>query len=104
MFKVKYQNDVEIEKTVLYYLVLALISIILYGLTFIPYVGGIIGLIIFVLGYGLITSSVLPKKELSEEEIKQKLADKEAKKALKAEKKAEKAKLKETKKAEKECK
>lgn len=91
----------KLEKTVVYYVVLALVAIVLYGITLIPFVGGIIGFIIFILGYGLIVSSVLPKKELSDEEIKQKLADKEAKKALRAEKKAEKVKLKEAKKSEK---
>lgn len=89
----------KIEKTAIYYAVLALVAIVLYGLTFIPFcIGGIISFIIFVLGYGLIVSSLIPKKELSEEEIQAKLAAKEAKKALKAEKKAEKAKLKEEKK------
>lgn len=89
----------KIEKAVIYYVVLALVAIVLYGLTFVPfYIGSVISFIIFVLGYGLIVSSVLPKKELSEEDIQKKLADKEAKKTLKAEKKAEKAKLKESKK------
>ena len=91
----------KLEKTVLYYIVLTLVAIVLYGITLIPFVGGIIAFIIFILGYGLIVSSVLPKKELSDEEIKQRLADKETKKALRAEKKAKKAKLKEAKKSDK---
>ncbi len=91
----------KIEKTVMYYVVLGLVSIVLYGLTLIPLIGVILSIIITLLGYGLIVLNFLPKNELSDEEIQAKLAAKESKKALKAEKKAEKAKLKEEKKAEK---
>ncbi len=91
----------KVEKIYLYYIILALVAVIFKGLTLIPFVGGWIGFIIFILGYGLIVNSALPHKELSEEEITKKLEEKEAKKVLKAEKKAEKAKLKEAKKAEK---
>lgn len=91
----------KIDKTVMYYTVLALVSIVLYGIKLIPYVGFVISLLISWLGYGLVVSSILPKKELSEEEIQAILAAKEAKRALNAEKKAEKAKLKEAKKIEK---
>lgn len=90
----------KIEKTYLYYIVLALVSIVFYGLTYIPFVGGWIGFIIFILGYGFIVNSMLPHKELSAEEIQAKLAAKEKKQALKAQKKEEKAKLKENKKTE----
>lgn len=92
----------KIEKSIIYYLVLVLVSVILCALTLIPfYVGTAISAIITVLGYGLIIFNFLPKKEISEEEIQSKLAAKEAKKSLKQEKKAEKAKLKEAKKSEK---
>ena len=93
----------KIGKAIIYYVVLALVSIVLYGLTLVPFgIGSIISLIIILLGYGFIVINVLPKKELSEEDLAIKLQNKEAKKALKEEKKAEKAKLKEAKKAEKE--
>lgn len=91
----------KVEKTYLYYLVLALVAIIFHGLTFIPFVGSWIGFIGFTLGYGLIINSALPHKELSEEEIAVKLAAKEEKQALKAQKKEERAKLNAAKKEEK---
>lgn len=78
----------KIEKTILYYVVLALVAIILQGITYIPFIGGIISIIVFLLGYGLIISVVWKNKELSEEEKKERIAKKEAAKALKEEKKA----------------
>ena len=78
----------KIEKTILYYVVLALVAIILQGITYIPVVGGIISIIVFLLGYGSIVSIVWKSKVVSEEEQKEKIAKKEAAKALKAEKKA----------------
>ena len=78
----------KIEKTILYYVVLALVAIILQGITYIPVVGGIISIIVFLLGYGSIVSIVWKSKVISEEEQKEKIAKKEAAKALKAEKKA----------------
>lgn len=95
----------KIEKALMYYIVLALISVILYGLTLIPFgVGGFISILITLLGYGFIVISLLPKKELSEEEIQKRLQLKEQKRVLKEEKKAQRAQLKEAKKAEKESK
>ena len=52
----------KIEKNILFYLVLALVSIVLHGITFIPYIGGIISILVFTLGYGMITTHLLPKK------------------------------------------
>ena len=78
----------KIEKTILYYVVLALVAIILQGITYIPIVGEIISIIVFLLGYGSIVSIVWKSKVVSEEEQKEKIAKKEAAKALKAEKKA----------------
>lgn len=92
----------KIEKTLLYYVVLALVAVILQGITYIPFVAGIISFIIFIFGYGLLITTVWKNKELSEEEKQEKIAKKEAAKALKKEKKAEKAKLKEEKKSKKE--
>ena len=80
----------KIEKNGLYYLVLALVTVVVYGLSFIPYAGGCIDFFVFIFGYGLIVNHFLPKKNLTEEEIQKKLAAKEAKKALKEEKKANK--------------
>lgn len=93
---------IKIEKPVMYYVVLALVSIVLYGLTLIPFfIGAIISSVISWLGYGLIVTNFIPKKEISEEEKAKRLEEKEAKKIIKAENKAKKAELKETKKAEK---
>ena len=55
----------KIEKNILFYLVLALVSIVLHGITFIPYLGGIISILVFTLGYGIMATHLLPKKETS---------------------------------------
>lgn len=70
----------KIEKTSMFYLVLVLVSIILHGITLIPYVGGLLGLIINVTAIGLIITVYLPHKELTDEE---KLALEESKKQAK---------------------
>ena len=92
---------VKAEKAVMYYIVLALVSIVLYGLTLIPFVGGLISFIIIVLGYGLIVRNFVPEKELTPEELAAKEDKKQAKLTAKAEKKeaklAAKAKKKEAK-------
>ena len=92
----------KIEKTILFCLVLSLVAIILQGITYIPFIAGLISFIVFLLGYGLIASVVWKSKEISEEKKQEKIAKKEANKKLKEEKKAEKAKAKEDKKAKKE--
>lgn len=58
----------KLEKNSMFYLILALISIILYGIALIPYVGGLLGFIINITSIGLIISSFMPHKELSDEE------------------------------------
>ena len=58
----------KIEKNYMYYLVLSLISVILYGITFIPYVGEVLGFVISIISIGLLTSKIFPHKELSDEE------------------------------------
>lgn len=78
------------EKTIIHYLFIALIAVILQGITYIPIFGGIISFIAFIFGYGLMVTVVWKNKEISEEEKKEKIAKKEAAKALKAEKKASK--------------
>ena len=92
---------VKAEKTVMYYIVLALVSIVLYGLTLIPFVGGLISFIIIVLGYGLIVRNFIPEKELTPEELAAKEEKKQAKLAAKAEKKEAKAAVKAEKKSKK---
>ena len=78
---------IKAEKAIMYYIVLALVSIILYGLTLIPFVGGLISFIIIALGYGLIVRNFVPEKELTPEELAAKEDKKQAKLTAKAEKK-----------------
>ena len=78
---------IKAEKAIMYYIVLALVSIILYGLTLIPFVGGLISFIIIALGYGLIVRNFGPEKELTPEELAAKEDKKQAKLTAKAEKK-----------------
>lgn len=73
----------KIENKAKFLLVLCLVSIILYGLTIIPYAGIILGLIIKVTSIGMIIAIFLPSKELTDEE-KAKIA--EAKKQAKEDK------------------
>lgn len=84
----------KVEKSIIYYVVLALVVIILHGITLIPYVGWwFVRAIIFFLGYGLIVNGFLPKKELTPEQLEEKAnrkAEKEKAKLEKAERKAEK--------------
>lgn len=92
----------KIEKSLMYYVVLALVSIVLYGLTLIPFVGFVFSIIIKALVCGIIVIAFIQTRKLSDEEIAKKLEEKEAKKALRTERKEEKLKLKETKKSNKE--
>lgn len=92
----------KLEKNTMFYLVLVLVSIILYGITLIPFVGIILGFVINVTAIGLIINIFLPHKELTEEE---QLALEEVKKQAKKNKekrKQEKLQAKETKKKNKE--
>lgn len=73
----------KIEKDSKFLLVLALVSIVLYGLTLIPFAGILLNFIIKVTAIGLIVSIYLPQKELSDEE---KAKKSEAKKLAKEEK------------------
>lgn len=105
MLTIKITNSLKpalrIEKTSLFYLVIVLVSIILHGITLIPFVGGILGLIINITSIGLIVTTYLPHKELTDEE---KLALEESKKQAKENKekrKQEKLEAKANKKEEK---
>ena len=92
----------KIEKTSIFYLILALVSVVLCGLTLIPFAGSLISFILKLVGIGILLDLVIPHKKLSEEE---KLAIKEAKEKAKADKEAkkqEKLEAKEAKKKEKE--
>ena len=89
------KSVLKLETTVMNYIVIALVAVILQGITYIPIVGGIISILVFLLGYGLMVTVVWKNRELSEEEKKEKIAKKEANKALKAEKKAAKKENKE---------
>ena len=94
----------KIEKTIIFLLVLSAVSIVLYGLTLIPFAGILLNLIIKVTAIGLIIYNYLPHKELTDEE---KSAKTEAKKLAKEEKekrKQEKLEAKAAKKSEKETK
>ena len=82
------------EKTIMHYLIIALVAVILQGITYIPVAGGIISILVFLLGYGLMVTIVWKNKEISDEERQEKIAKKEAAKALKSEKKASKKETK----------
>ena len=84
----------KIEKVSMYYLILILVSIILYGLGIIPLIGGLLGLVIKITAIGSLVSCFIPHKELTEEE---KTAIEEAKKQAKEMKKNKKQEKLETK-------
>lgn len=91
----------KIEKTPMFYLILVLVSVVLYGITLIPFVGGLIGFIIKMIAIGLLIDIYIPHKELTDEE---KAVIEEAKKQAKENKekrKQEKLEAKEAKKKEK---
>lgn len=95
------KHALRIEKTSMFYLVLALISIILYGITLIPVFGIILGLIINIIAIGLIVNVFLPQKELTDEE-KAAIEEKEKQaKEIKEKRKQEKLEEKAAKKEEK---
>lgn len=95
------KHALKLENTTMFYLVLALISSILYGITFVPVFGFAIGLIINVIAIGLIVNVFLPHKELTDEE-KAAIEDKEKEiNELKEKRKQEKLEAKAAKKEEK---
>ena len=104
VFAVRITSSLKLKNTIIFNLVLTLISSILYGITFVPVLGFALGLIINVISIGLIVNVFLPHKELSEEEklaIEEKEKQLKEKAELKAAKKEEKAKAKAIKKEEK---
>lgn len=99
----------KIEKTSMFYLIVILVSVVLHGLTLIPFVGGILGFIIKMIAIGLLLDMFLPHKELTDEEKvaveeakKQAKENKEKRKQEKLEAKSQKKQSKETKKENKE--
>lgn len=89
----------KIEKTYIFYLVLALVSIILHGIKLIPVVGGLLGFLIKTIAIGLIISLFITHKELTDEE---RAAIEEAKNIAKENKERIKQEKLEAKKAKKE--
>ena len=95
------KHALKLENTTMFYLVIALISCILYGITFVPVLGYAFGLIINVIAIGLIVNVFLPHKELTDEE-KAAIEDKEKEiNELKEKRKQEKLEAKAIKKEEK---
>lgn len=91
----------KLNKKLMFCLVLSLVSIILYGVTLIPVVGGIFTFLITPISIGILVNMFIPHKELTDEE---KVAIEEAKKQAKENKekrKQEKAKAKASKKQQK---
>lgn len=84
----------KIEKTSMFYLILILVSIILYGIGLIPFVGTLLGLVIKLIAIGLLVDMYIPYKELSDEEKEAKIQTKEKRKQEKSEAKAAKKQAK----------
>lgn len=92
------KSILKLEKKSMFILVLSLVSVILYGVTLIPYVGSILNFIIKATAIGLIIYSFLPDKQgLTDEEMAKRIKAKEDKEK----KKQEKLEAKKAKKAEK---
>jgi len=98
------KHALRIENTTMFYLILSLISILLYLITLIPVFGFALGFIINVIAIGLIVNVFLPQKELSEEEksaLEEKEKIKQEKHNAKSEKKQKNLEIKKSKKQEK---
>lgn len=88
----------KLDKKPLFYLVLCLVSIVLYGVTLIPFIGGIFSFLITPISIGLLINMAIPHRKLTDEEKaiieeKRKLAIEEKEK-----RKQEKTEMKEAKK------
>lgn len=84
----------KLKKTLVFLLVLSLVSVVLYGLTLIPFAGIILNLIINITAIGLIILNYLPHKEITDEEKAKKVETKKLAKEKKEERKQEKTKNK----------
>lgn len=95
------KNVTNADKTYKFYILLALVSLVLYGITLIPIVGGIVSFFLAFIPLGTIILIILPKKELSDEEKAKIEEDKKHKQELKEKAKQEKLSAKEAKKENK---
>lgn len=89
------------DKTYKFYILLALVSLVLYGITLIPFVGGIVSFLLAFIPLGTTILIILPKKDLSDEEKAKIEEAKKQKKELKEKAKQEKLAAKEAKKEDK---
>lgn len=89
------------DKTYKFYILLALVSLVLYGITLIPFVGGIVSFLLAFIPLGTTILIILPKKDLSDEEKAKIEEAKKHKKELKEKAKQEKLAAKESKKEDK---
>lgn len=80
------KSSLKLEKNSMFILVLGLVSIIIYGVTLIPYAGIILNIIIKATSIGLIIYSFFPDKGLTDEEMAKKIKAKEDKEKKKQEK------------------
>ena len=89
------------DKTYKFYILLALVSLVLYGITFIPVIGVIVSFLLAFIQLGTTILDILPQKELSDEEKAKIEEAKNQKKELKEKAKQEKLAAKEAKKENK---
>ena len=90
----KLKDSFKIEKNSMFFIILSLVSIILYSITLIPFVGVFLGVIIKLTSVGLFINTFLPHKELTDEEKAIKEEKKKAAKENKEKTKKEKAEAK----------
>ena len=95
------KNVTKADKTYKFYILLALVSLVLYGITLIPVVGGIVSFLLAFIPLGTTILVILPQKELSDEEKAKIEEAKKHKKELKEKAKQEKLAAKEAKKESK---
>lgn len=96
------KQTLKLDKKSMFLLVLSLVSIILYGVTLIPAIGGIFSFILTPISIGMLVNLFIPHKELTDEEKAEKEKIKAEKAELKAARKQEKLEAKEAKKNNKE--
>lgn len=89
------KSVLKIEQTSI---VLALVSIVIYGILLIPYVGPILSIIIYLISIGMMVNMLIPRKELTDEEKKAIEEAKKQAKEIKEKRKQEKLQAKEEKK------
>lgn len=80
------KSVLKLEKNSMFILVLCLVSIVLYGITLIPFAGIVLNLIIKITAIGLIICNYLPNKGITDEQMAKKIKAKEDKEKRKQEK------------------